>query len=187
MQGFTLIELLAAVAIAAIMLTLAVPNFRALILNSRRQAAVASLINSINYARLTALHDGVPVTMCPGNGSGTNCAAQKSWADGWQVSAPPTPAGTATVIAAVPGAAAASAPQVTALNGVTQLNFTPAGTVALSPAAVLNYDTFLVCDSRGRTAAMTVNVLASGFVQASPVAGKEVDGSTAIPASAGCP
>jgi type IV fimbrial biogenesis protein FimT len=86
-RGFTLIELLVTISIAAILLTVAVPNFIAFVMNSRMASQANDLIATLSFARSEAVKTGANVAVCV---SSTNaCPAQAAgataWASGWIV------------------------------------------------------------------------------------------------------
>lgn len=62
--GFTTVELLVTIAIAAILLTLAVPSMRTLIQNMRITSQANDLISDINFARSEAIRRSANVTIC---------------------------------------------------------------------------------------------------------------------------
>jgi type IV fimbrial biogenesis protein FimT len=81
-RGFTLVELLVAIAISAILLTIAVPSYRGARLNSQLRASANDLIGSINLARSEAIKRGTTVTLCA-SADGDNCGG--AWNEGWLV------------------------------------------------------------------------------------------------------
>lgn len=82
-QGFTLIELLTTLAVLAILATLAVPSFRAMLMNNRLQATRTDLMSAFTLAKSEALKRGVPVYVTAlGTTSGNEFAGGwKVWAD----------------------------------------------------------------------------------------------------------
>jgi type IV fimbrial biogenesis protein FimT len=80
--GFTLIELLVAMAIAAIMLTLAIPSFQDFILRSRLTSHANDLVLAMAYAKSEALKRGTSVQVCASSNA-TTCTG--NWEDGWIV------------------------------------------------------------------------------------------------------
>jgi type IV fimbrial biogenesis protein FimT len=62
--GFTLMELMVVLAIAAVIMGLAVPNFRAFIRNSRLTSGANDLLSSISLARTEAIKRQLPVAVC---------------------------------------------------------------------------------------------------------------------------
>lgn len=80
--GFTLIELMVTVAVAAVLLSVAVPNLSVWILNNRIVAQINEFSRDINLARSEAVKLGSPVTICNSKNQ-KKCAG--SWADGWIV------------------------------------------------------------------------------------------------------
>jgi len=62
-KGFTLVELLIAVAVLAVIATLAAPSFRDLILMQRMKAIHAQLVTDLQYARSEAVSSGAVVNV----------------------------------------------------------------------------------------------------------------------------
>lgn len=83
-RGFTMIELLMTIAIAAILLTVAVPSFRDFLLNSRMTTQTNEFVLALAYAKSEAVKRGVTVTVCS-RANDTTCAASTSWDNGWLV------------------------------------------------------------------------------------------------------
>jgi len=83
-QGFTLIELIVSIAILAILLTVAIPSFRALIINNRITTQANDFVSDITYARAEAVRRNVRVAVCQSS-TGTGCGGTTTWEDGWIV------------------------------------------------------------------------------------------------------
>ena len=83
-SGFTLVELMVAISVLAILLAVGVPSMIDFLQNSRRAAAVNSLVPHLQQARNTAATLGLPVVLCHSN-DGTSCSNQGSpdWSAGW--------------------------------------------------------------------------------------------------------
>ncbi len=82
--GFTLLELLITLAIGAVLLTLAVPAFSSLVLDSRLTASVNRFVHGMYVARHEALKSGADVAMCRSR-SGQQCAHSGRWETGFIV------------------------------------------------------------------------------------------------------
>jgi type IV fimbrial biogenesis protein FimT len=88
-HGFTLIELVVTMAVAAILVTVAIPNMRTFIQNNRLITQTNNLIGDINYARSESLRrtsaNGQPLSIgiCAST-SGTACTGG-TWAGGYLV------------------------------------------------------------------------------------------------------
>ncbi|MCB1919531.1 MAG: GspH/FimT family pseudopilin [Candidatus Competibacteraceae bacterium] len=81
-RGFTLIELIITMAIAAIVLTVGVPSFQAMMRNNRAATYTNQFMSALNLARSEAIKRGWRVVLCPGNQAGCNGNA---WGNGWIV------------------------------------------------------------------------------------------------------
>ena len=71
-NGFTVIELMAAIAIAALLVALAIPNFSISIKNSRLTAKANDLVVGLKIARQTAISRSVPTFVCHSNNANTS-------------------------------------------------------------------------------------------------------------------
>lgn len=175
-RGFTLLELMVVLIVAAIILTLAVPNFRTLMMNSRLSNAVSNLSGALNYARNTALSQNAPIGMCPvsppaaaGQAPGTTCQSSfgsSTTGSAWMVfsgsSGTPTPLATYTVPA----------------SDQIAITSTASATITFSGHGLANTNGVLtVCDPRGAGSAQAVAVNAAGYVQISTAPGAAPDGS----------
>jgi len=83
-NGFTLIELMVTLAVAAILVTVAIPGFRSLIQNNRAATQSNELLSGLMLARSEAVKRGVRVSICSSTDEAT-CAASTNWATGWIV------------------------------------------------------------------------------------------------------
>lgn len=83
-KGFTLIELMVAITLLAILLTIGLPSFRALIQNNRITAQTNAFISAHTYARSEAVKRSSRVDVCPRNLAGTACSGN-DWNSGWLV------------------------------------------------------------------------------------------------------
>lgn len=80
--GFTLVELMTTLAVAAVILTLAVPSFSTIIKDNRQVTQANDLITTLVYARSEAINRGSRITVCKSNDAAT-CAASGGWEQGW--------------------------------------------------------------------------------------------------------
>ena len=80
--GFTLIELMVVVAVAAILLAVAVPNFTSMLVSTRLGSQTNDLIADLRLARSEAATRGAWVVVCPST-NGTACSSTAGdWAKG---------------------------------------------------------------------------------------------------------
>jgi type IV fimbrial biogenesis protein FimT len=123
-RGFTLIELLVTLAVAAILLTVAVPNFQMFVVRNRMAAQANELVGALSLARSEAVKQGAQVNVCASS-DGATCTG--GWAQGWVVRDASGP------IRVQPALAGASS-----LSGtVTTITYTPNGRTTLAAATSL--------------------------------------------------
>ena len=84
-DGFTLIELMVTLAVAAIVVTMAVPSFQGVINSNRLAGAVNEMIASLQLARTEAIRRNGRAGVCLSTGSNTGEGATCATAnvDGW--------------------------------------------------------------------------------------------------------
>ncbi|WP_082119054.1 GspH/FimT family pseudopilin [Thioalkalivibrio versutus] len=73
-HGFTLVELMVTLAVLAILASVAVPSFHALVQNNRATTLANQLTTAINLARSEAIRRGVVASVC-----------SDDWEAGWRV------------------------------------------------------------------------------------------------------
>ena len=91
-RGFTLLEMLMTMAIAAILLTIAIPSFRYVTNSNRIAGELNGLLGDLQFARAEAIKEGRTVSVCVSN-DGATCANSTSWQSGWIVFSDPTNVG----------------------------------------------------------------------------------------------
>jgi type IV fimbrial biogenesis protein FimT len=86
--GFTLVELIVTLSLAAILLTIAIPNFQALIRSNRLTATTNEFVAFFNLTRSEAIRRGSSVSLCK-TANGAACTTTGGWEAGWLVFADP--------------------------------------------------------------------------------------------------
>jgi type IV fimbrial biogenesis protein FimT len=81
-RGFTLIELLVTLSVAAILVTIAIPNFQTFLMSNRMASQANDLITALSLARSEAVKRAANVSVCASSDSAT-CTG--SWEQGWIV------------------------------------------------------------------------------------------------------
>ena len=84
-EGFTLVEMMITLAIAAILLTMAVPSFQAFIENNRLATNANNLISMMQYTKYEAVKRNATVSLCAGDTTnGCVCNAQAGCDANWR-------------------------------------------------------------------------------------------------------
>jgi len=83
--GFTLFELLIVIAIAGILAAIGTSSFKYFTAANRIATETNALLGDMQFARSEAQKEGLFVTICPTNGTGTACTASSNWSNGWIV------------------------------------------------------------------------------------------------------
>lgn len=167
-SGFTLLELLFTVFLAAILVTIAIPSFRNMILDNDITTTANALVIGLKVARSDAIREGRDVNVCPG--SSTACNGTGSWTTAWSVWASRN--GTPTKIRSNgPSPTSIVVYQTTYQNTAgtgstsgTAVGYLPNGTIntAVTPTAPF---TLWVCDTqRQNEKGVEIDVSATGSV-----------------------
>jgi type IV fimbrial biogenesis protein FimT len=159
-KGFTLIELMTALALAAILLSMAVPALDSFTTNARQTGAINDFVSSLHIARNTAITTNARVTVCASSG-GDWCEAV-TWEQGWiafsDQNSNQAIDGNDRIIAAASGIARLS---IQSAEFGQALQYRPNGRV-INATATGNSGQFTVCDNRGEDHAKVIIVDLSG-------------------------
>lgn len=168
-KGFTLIELMMVLALAAVLLTIAVPSFQTFTKNSKITKQVNLLAATINTARGEAAKRGARVVVCqsddpvPAGGSKPSCSGNvKDWSKGWVAFVDADNNLTIDAATDVVNVGQTSSNVNVAVNGVSEIVFNPDGSTTVGSAA-----TFAICDSRGKDHGKEVTVSTTGRASSS--------------------
>lgn len=83
--GFTLVELITAVAVLAVLVALAVPNFNDATLSARLNGFANSLVAAAQVARSEAIKRNETIRLCASSGGATPTCDAAEWEEGWIV------------------------------------------------------------------------------------------------------
>ena len=84
-RGFSLLELMITITVMAILVAIALPNFRDVIYRNQVSSASNAVLAAVNYARSEAITRGQLVSMCPGTKAAGCSAGSKIYDQGWIV------------------------------------------------------------------------------------------------------
>ena len=159
-RGFTLIELLVTLAVAAILLTVAVPNYQTFVMNSRMVSQANDLITAFNMARSEAVKRAANVQVC----AGTACPGT-NWAQGWIVA---DAAGNPIRVQQALGGASTLTPGADVASTIT---FTSDGRTTMPTTATTASTTLTLCPpSPARVQGRAIQIERTGRTRVSPVA-----------------
>jgi type IV fimbrial biogenesis protein FimT len=152
-RGFTLVELLVAMALLAILATLAMPGFGEYLRNCRRAATVNAFTHAAHVARQLAAVRGEAVLLCP-SADGVGCSGGEDW--GREL----------LLLAEAPDLSAAQSPLRVLRSATADARQSVRGNrSAIRFAALLSAATtatLTICDDRGSRAARAVIISRTG-------------------------
>lgn len=161
-RGFTLIELMVAMAVLAILVTVAIPNFQAFQLSNRMALQANDIITALNLARSEAVKRAANVTVCSSS-NGTSCTG--GWAQGWIVQ----DAGGAVIRMqpALSGASSLSG----GTNVASTITFTASGRTTIPTTATAAATTLTLCPpSPAVVQGRAIQIAPTGRTRVAPVA-----------------
>lgn len=156
-SGFSLIELMVALAVLAILVTVAAPSFRSMLLNNRMTSQINGFVTALQFARSEAVKRNATVSLCP-KGTTLTCSGS-NWENGW------------LIFADANGNGAFNSADDTAISVGEPLDGGATMRGSASVASSIRYDstgaasnsgTFTVCDDRGSAHAHAIAVSGTG-------------------------
>lgn len=150
--GFTLVELMVTLAIAAILMTMAVPSFTEMTKNNRLTTQTNQMVTALNLARSEAINRRATINVVATDAG----SASNEWGKGWSV--------------AVNGGATLRIFQ--SLEGGSTLDSTSdIGTIQYLASGRANVtDTLTLCDDRTGETGRQISILTTGRVTTTTVA-----------------
>jgi len=160
-QGVTLIELLVTLSLIAIVLSLAAPSFRELMLNNQRASHINAMMASLNLARAEAAKRGAEAVVCITDGaSPPDCdTGATQWEDGWLVVVDRDKDGTVT---RADGDLILEAHEALQRGVTFRGNANVSWRVPYSSRGTSTNGTLTLCDSRGQGSARGIVVYYTG-------------------------
>ena len=90
-RGFTLYELLVTLLLLAVLVSVGLPSFDAMLARNRQAIEINALFHAFHLARKESIMRRKVVTLCPSE-DGRDCSESSNWSSGWIMSREPGPA-----------------------------------------------------------------------------------------------
>jgi type IV fimbrial biogenesis protein FimT len=159
-SGFTMIELMFVLAMAAMLMSIALPALQMFSTNAKQTGAINDFVSSMHLARNTAITTNARVTMCASSNA-SSCEAV-SWDSGWilfrDANSNQTIDGTDSIIGS---GSPSEGPSIASAEYGQFLMYRPNGRV-MNANVGTNTGEFKVCDNRGDAHSKVVIVSLSG-------------------------
>jgi type IV fimbrial biogenesis protein FimT len=140
-HGFTLLELMITLTIAAILLGIAIPSFRGMIISNRLRTATNDFSAAVNIARSEAISRNTPVTFCRvALETSTTCAGSSGAWTNWMIR-------NAADVIRRGSISTAGSLSVTSTLANDQLVFSPDGLTRNATGVVVGGGTISVCSA----------------------------------------
>ena len=164
-QGLSLVELMITLGVATILMSVAVPSFRTISMNSKQASTVNELVAGMHLARNTAITLNARVGMCA-SGNGQSCQVV-GWNEGWiafhDVNNDQVRSFDETILAT---GSEINSITIDSLQFPNAFSYRPNGRV-MNGTVALNTGEFALCDKRGSDHAKVVLLGMSGRPQLS--------------------
>ena len=171
-SGFTLVELMITLVVAAILVTVAIPNFRTLIQNNRLTTEINEFLTAVSITRSEAVKRADRITMCKSS-DGAACVATGDWSQGWIIfiDSNNDAAATGEEVLRVHGSLSTGTTLDGSANLDNYISYESDGTSQLTTGAVQS-GTAILCDDRGSGNGKGVAINATG--RARTISGTDV-------------
>ncbi len=151
-HGFTLIELMVTLAVAAIMMTMAVPSFTSMTKNNRLTTQTNQLVTALNLARSEAINRRATIDVIALDASNSS----NEWGKGWKVVI--NGGATLKIFQSLEGGST-----LDSANSVSTIQYLASGRTSVT-------DTFTMCDDRVAETGRQISILTTGRVSTTTVA-----------------
>ena len=150
-HGFTLIELMVTLAVAAIMMTMAVPSFTSMTKNNRLTTQTNQLVTALNLARSEAINRRATIDVIALDASNSS----NEWGKGWKVVI--NGGATLKIFQSLEGNST-----LDSTNNISTIQYLASGRTSVT-------DTFTMCDDRVAETGRQISILATGRVSTTTV------------------
>lgn len=168
-SGMTLVELMVTLVVLSIVIGIAIPSFRGMVLNNRITSQVNTISGTIAFARSSASKSpGASVSLCASS-NGSSCSDSAKWENGWivfkDIDGDAVVDADDEVLRVSSGLSGGNTLRVLGFSGAdSAISFDAEGMPRL-PAGGSAAGTFIVCDERGAGSASALVVSGAGQVR----------------------